>query len=199
MTANVDIALRNNEDWRDTFVLVDMTLAAQPPINLDDAALTLHVRESATAQEAVFIASTVNDKIQILDGTLFRVTMTNTGSSYETPPTIAFTGGGSDPDKVLPTGLAVLGTEANADKVVAVTITDRGFNLTEAPSVGFSGGGGADAAATATLGPTCVIDVDWAEIAHLAGSYAQDLVLTVGDLRKVIWAGTFEVDQGVTR
>lgn len=74
------------------------------------------------------------------------------GSGYTTAPTVAFSGGGTDPDKILPTGVAVLGTGADAAKVVSVTITNPGRNLTEAPTIAFTGGGGTLAAATATIG-----------------------------------------------
>lgn len=74
------------------------------------------------------------------------------GTGYTAAPSVAFSGGGSDPAKVLPTGIAVLGTGANAGKVVDITITSPGANLTAPPTIAFTGGGGGTGAtATATL------------------------------------------------
>lgn len=72
---------------------------------------------------------------------LVSVALSAAGSNLTEAPTIAFSGGGSDAGKVLPTAVAVLGTGANAGKVVSVTITNPGANMTQAPSVAFSGGG----------------------------------------------------------
>lgn len=84
---------------------------------------------------------------------LSAVNVTNNGAGYTVAPDVAFTGGGADPGKVLPTGHAVLGTGADAAKVVAVVIDTHGANLLAAPAVAFSGGGGgAGAAATAVVG-----------------------------------------------
>lgn len=80
------------------------------------------------------------------------VTMTNQGSGYTAAPTVTFSGGGTDPDKVLPAGVAVLGTGANAGKVVSVTLTEQGHHLTAAPTIAFTGGSGTGAAATAATG-----------------------------------------------
>jgi phage tail sheath protein FI len=81
------------------------------------------------------------------------VNVTNQGTGYTSAPTVTFSGGGTDPDKVLPTATAVLGTGANAGKVVSITITSAGRGLTAAPTVAFSGGGGGTgAAATAVIG-----------------------------------------------
>lgn len=63
------------------------------------------------------------------------------GDNLTAAPTVVFTGGGSDPGKVLPTATAVLGTGANAEKVVALNITDRGKNLSGTLTVSFTGGG----------------------------------------------------------
>ncbi|WP_336801724.1 phage tail protein [Kaistia sp. MMO-174] len=79
------------------------------------------------------------------------IVVTAPGSAYVTAPTVTFSGGGSDPGKVLPTGHAVLGTGADAGKVVAVVVDTRGENLTAAPTIAFTGGSGTGAAATATL------------------------------------------------
>lgn len=76
------------------------------------------------------------------------ITVTNQGSGYATAPTVALTGGGG-------TGAAataVLGTGADAGKVVSVRVTNPGTGYTSAPSVAFSGGSGTGAAATASFG-----------------------------------------------
>lgn len=73
------------------------------------------------------------------------------GSAYATAPAVAFSGGGADAAKVLPTGHAVLGTGSNAGKVMSVVIDTPGSHLTAAPTIAFTGGGGTAAAATATI------------------------------------------------
>lgn len=73
------------------------------------------------------------------------VTVTTQGSGYTSAPTVAFSGGGG----AGATGVAVLGTGANAQKVVAVNITNPGSGYTSNPTVAFSGGAGTGAAATA--------------------------------------------------
>lgn len=76
------------------------------------------------------------------------VTVGTAGAGYTSAPTVAFTGGGGTGAA----GTAVLGTGADAGKVVGVTITNPGSGYTSAPTVAFSDGGGTGAAATATLG-----------------------------------------------
>lgn len=85
-------------------------------------------------------------------GGLTNVTITDPGSGYTEPPVVTFEGGGTAIGKVLPTATAVLGTGANADKVVSVTITSLGQNMTAAPTITFSGGGGSGAMATGNIG-----------------------------------------------
>jgi phage tail sheath protein FI len=72
------------------------------------------------------------------------VTVTTPGSGYTTPPTVAFSGGGGSGAAAT----AVLGTGADAGKVVSVTVTNPGTGYTSAPTIAFSGGGGTGAAAT---------------------------------------------------
>lgn len=79
------------------------------------------------------------------------VAVTNQGSGYTSAPTVTASGGGSDPDKVLPTFEAVLGTGEDDEEVVSITIVTPGKHLTEAPTLAFTGGGGTGAAATATI------------------------------------------------
>lgn len=86
---------------------------------------------------------------------VLKVTMTDRGSGYTTPPTVSFasgTGFGA-------AGTAVLGTGTNAGKVMSVTVTEDGQGYQVAPAISFVGGGGTGAAATATL----EIDIDKVE------------------------------------
>jgi phage tail sheath protein FI len=76
------------------------------------------------------------------------ITVTAQGTGYTSAPTVGFTGGGG-------TGAAataVLGTGANAGKVVSITVTNPGTGYTSAPTVGLTGGGGSGATATAAVG-----------------------------------------------
>ncbi len=75
------------------------------------------------------------------------VTVNNPGSAYTSAPVVAFTGGGGSGAA----GVAVLGTGANAGKVVGITITNPGEGYTSAPTIGLTGGAGSGAAATAAI------------------------------------------------
>ena len=78
-------------------------------------------------------------------GGVAAVTMTQLGSGYTSVPTVNFisvTGQGA-------AATAVLGTGANAQKVVSVTITSSGSGYSQPPTVEFVGGGGSGAFATA--------------------------------------------------
>lgn len=71
------------------------------------------------------------------------IAVSNGGTSYETPPTVVFTGGG---------GTGAAGTAVlTADAVTSITITNPGAGYTSAPTISFTGGGGDGAAATATI------------------------------------------------
>ena len=83
---------------------------------------------------------------------VLKVTMTNNGSGYTSPPTVTFTSGTG----VGAAGTAVLGTGSNTGKVMSVTITEDGQGYQVPPAISFIGGGGANAAAVATL----EIDID---------------------------------------
>lgn len=72
---------------------------------------------------------------------LTALTLGTGGSKLTEAPAVGFTGGGSDPAKVLPTAHAVLGTGANADKVIALVIDTPGTNLVAPITVTFTGGG----------------------------------------------------------
>ncbi len=82
--------------------------------------------------------------------------ITGAGSALTEAPAVGFTGGGNDPDKVLPTAEAVLGTGGNADKVVALNILTAGSKLAAPLTVTFTGGGDDEnkvlPTATATVG-----------------------------------------------
>ncbi|RAI01094.1 phage tail protein [Acuticoccus sediminis] len=103
----------------------------------------------------VLIAPTFTSRY-INDG-LTSLTITAAGSGMTEPPTVAFSGGGTDPGLVLPVATAILGDEGSADEgtVVGFTITKAGENMTEAPVVAFTGGGGSSPTlptATANVG-----------------------------------------------
>lgn len=86
---------------------------------------------------------------------LTALTLATQGSGMSAAPTVAFTGGGSDPDKVLPTAHAVLGTGDDAGKVVSLVIDTAGSHLSGTLTVSFTGGGSGSPTlptATATLG-----------------------------------------------
>jgi phage tail sheath protein FI len=72
---------------------------------------------------------------------LSTLTLATQGSNLTEAPTVGFTGGGSDPGKVLPTAHAVLGTGDNAGKVVSLVIDTPGKNLSGSLTVTFTGGG----------------------------------------------------------
>lgn len=78
------------------------------------------------------------------------VTVTTQGSGYTSAPTVDVSGGGSDPNKVLPTFTAVVGTGSDDGKIVSVTIDTAGEHLTAAPTLAFTGGGGGSGAAATT-------------------------------------------------
>lgn len=69
------------------------------------------------------------------------LTLGTQGSGMTVAPTVVFTGGGTDPDKVLPTAHAVLGTGADAGKVTSLVVDTQGANLSGVLTVTFTGGG----------------------------------------------------------
>lgn len=69
------------------------------------------------------------------------LTLGTQGSNMTEPPVVAFSGGGNEPGKVLPTAEAVMGDGDDADKVVALNITSHGANLSGLVTVTFTGGG----------------------------------------------------------
>ena len=82
-----------------------------------------------------------------LRSTVAGFTVTNGGSNYTSPPTVAVSGNA--------TAVAVIENGA----VVAVNVTFAGSGYTSAPSVSFSGGNGSNAAATAQLASSGSITV----------------------------------------
>ena len=81
--------------------------------------------------------------ITISNTMLMLVSIINAGTSYETAPTVVFTGGG---------GTGAAATAAVEDgSLISITITNAGSGYTSAPTVSFTGGGGTGAAATAYL------------------------------------------------
>jgi hypothetical protein len=78
------------------------------------------------------------------------ITVTAGGTGYTSAPAVALTGGGGTGA----TAHAVLGTGADAGKVVSVVIDNHGTGYTSAPAVAFTGGAGNGAAATASYGST---------------------------------------------
>lgn len=76
------------------------------------------------------------------------ITVTAGGAGYTSAPNVTLTGGGGTGA----TAEAVLGTGADAGKIVSVKVTNPGTGYTSAPVVAFVGGAGAGAAATASFG-----------------------------------------------
>lgn len=91
-----------------------------------------------------------------IDDGVVSVALASNGSKLTEAPIVTATGGGTDPGKVLPTLVAVLGTGVDAGRVVEVAVVAPGKNMSAAPTLTFSGGG-ADAGkvlptATANIG-----------------------------------------------
>lgn len=88
---------------------------------------------------------------QRVQGGITGVTLSNQGAGYSAAPAVSFTGGGGTGAMAT----AVLGTGANAGKVVAINITNAGSGYTSAPTVVLTGGTPTTAAvATAAFGNT---------------------------------------------
>jgi phage tail sheath protein FI len=119
---------------------------------------------------------------------LATIAMTDNGSGYTSAPTVSFTGGGGTGAA----GTAVLGTGADAGKVMSVTITNPGSGYTSAPTVGFTGGAGTGAAATATVGTigNAVVAEMWPIADRLRGCVIADGPSTT-DAAAVAYAGDF--------
>jgi hypothetical protein len=89
----------------------------------------------------VLTAGTASDKVSA-------VVITDGGNSYESAPTVSFTGGGGG------TGAAGYAVLNGNKKVESVVITNNGSGYTSAPTVTFTGGGGSGATGVAVLGAT---------------------------------------------
>jgi hypothetical protein len=109
------------------------------------------VRVQTTNDEAEFVLAITAEKSstgfwQNTVGNPFRGTgisgvyVSDGGSSYETAPTVSFSGGGGSGA----TATAHVGTTGTVTQIV---LTDRGSGYTSAPSVSLSGGGGSGATA----------------------------------------------------
>jgi FKBP-type peptidyl-prolyl cis-trans isomerase len=90
--------------------------------------------------------------------------VTAAGSGYTTAPTVTFSAPPSGGRQA--TGVAVLGTGANAGKVVGITLTDEGAGYLFPPAVTFSAPPAGGTQATATVSVDRVIE-GWNEIIGL--------------------------------
>jgi hypothetical protein len=79
-----------------------------------------------------------------MTGTITAINVTNGGSGYTSPPTIAFSGGGG-------TGAAATAV-LTSQAVTSIIVTSAGSGYTTLPTVAFSGGAGTGAAATVQSG-----------------------------------------------
>lgn len=139
---------RREKGPREASMTIEVSYAGQPKPkqftsfeyeSKDWALFQVAKAKSSTSPSAL----TLTLRCENIPGTVESVTVTNGGSSYETPPTVTFTGGG---------GTGAAGTAVlTADAVTSVTITNAGSGYTTAPTVGFTGGGGASAAGTAVI------------------------------------------------
>ena len=93
------------------------------------------------------IAGSGNPEFDV-NGQIDTITITNTGSSYETAPTVIING-----DGVGAVATAILGTGPDAGEVTSISLTSRGEGYSFA-YITFSGGGGTGAAASVSLGAT---------------------------------------------
>lgn len=96
------------------------------------------------------------------------------GDNLTEAPAIAVSGGGSDPNKVLPTFQAVLGDGVDAGKVIRIDVVTPGAFLTAPPVLAFSGGGSAPGKAL----PTAQV-----VISLLGSPVAAALIPVLGTLR----------------
>jgi hypothetical protein len=79
------------------------------------------------------------------NGAVRSITVTNFGSGYQSPPTVAFSGGGGG------SGAAAIALFSNG-VVTGLLITNGGSGYMSAPTITISGGGGTSATATAVIG-----------------------------------------------
>ena len=109
---------------------------------------------AATIQPRVIV--TAGDTGTFIDDGTVSGALATQGSKMTEAPTVTASGGGTDAAKVLPTLQAVMGTGADADKVVSVKVLTPGRKMTVAPTLVFAGGGSDEdkvlPTATANLG-----------------------------------------------
>lgn len=113
-------------------------------------------------------------------GGLKTLTLNTQGSNMTEAPTVGFTGGGSDPNKVLPTAHAVMGTGDDDDKVVAVVIDTPGLHIAGALTVTFTGGG-SDGGKVLPTATAVVDDLANPVCAALPGMLNQILAVAIVD------------------
>lgn len=108
---------------------------------------------SSTANDLTTLAA-LKAWLGIPDGEILpgAISVSNGGSAYATPPTVAFTN--LTPGAVAPTAAAVI----SGGVVIGVTILTSGRGHASAPTVGFSGGGGSGAVATVQTSGIARID-----------------------------------------
>ena len=96
-----------------------------------------------------YIASQIFETITAggVSGAVTGVAISNGGSSYESAPTVTFTGGGGS-------GAAGYAVINGSKKVDSVVMTNNGSGYSTPPTVTFTGGGGSGATGTAILGTT---------------------------------------------
>jgi hypothetical protein len=125
-----------------------LTVASAASLSLPDMVDTI----SVTGTTVISGGITTNTRAaynQKVNG----ITITNPGSGYTSPPTVAFSGGGG-------TGAAALAYIGSSGTLVGVIITNAGSGYTSTPTIAFSGGGGSGAAATAVVGCNNIVNKD---------------------------------------
>jgi hypothetical protein len=117
-----------------------------PPATGDSTANSAGTGKDADTE---YIASQIFDTITSggVSGAVTGVTISNGGSSYESAPTVTFTGGGGS-------GAAGYAVINGSKKVDSVVMTNNGSGYSTPPTVTFTGGGGSGATGTSILGTT---------------------------------------------
>ena len=110
---------------------------------------------------------TATGEVNVTNGEITSIDITNGGSGYTSAPTIGFTGGGG-------TG-ATATAITNIGEIVNIIITDAGSGYTSAPTVTFTGGGGTGATATVTINSSGEVD----SITITYGGFEYEFVPTV--------------------
>ena len=134
-----------NDYWAwDGTLLYTAGTAAPNGVNLFSVGFSYSSTPTVSAYGGLGSGMTFN--VQVNDGAVSEVLITNPGSGYLPGDIVQlrFSGGGSDTTAILQ---AVL----TAGGVAGVNISTPGSGYTSAPSVAFSGGGGTGAAGTATI------------------------------------------------